>query len=652
MTATNEVSPRASHRAGSPAAGAPSQVAAPAGPPTSRPQRLAQAGVLLLAAWLYGWDLWAEGWGNTYYSAAVKSMSLGPRNFLFGAFDPLGVVTVDKPPLALWPQVASAAIFGYHGWSLLLPQALEGVLAVFLLHRAVRRWAGENVALVAALVLAITPMMTAINRGNNPDTIMVLLLVAAAYVFTRSVDAVKPSVRTRWLLLVGMSLGLAFVAKMLQAWVVLPAFAVAFLFGVSGSWWRRIGDLLAAGVVLVVSAGWWVAIVELWPAPKPFIGGSQDGSVLNLIVGYNGLGRVLGQGAPAEEARSALMGDAFAGAPGPLRMFDEQTGGQISWLLPLCLLVVAVSVGGLRRRRSAPTPPARRAGWLLWGGWLLVTALVYSFTQGLSHPYYTAELAPAAAAVAAAGLSMLWRHYREPGRTAWLLLPLAVAGSAVWAWVLVSRDLAWNGWLRYPVLAAGGLAVLALLAARFDTPRPRRAASAAGMLGVLAVLLAPAMWSGATALGASAALMRANNPIAGPQDPLLHGWARAAYGAPGVPPGGVSPREMSVALTTMRTGRDGTLSATQQRLLAYAIANSGDARIVLAVEGGAIGGTASYIMNTGKTVVGLGGFAGGDPAPTPDQLARWVSLGELRFVLKPPGPAAGEPGPKAGSVAE
>ncbi|MBV9142051.1 MAG: glycosyltransferase family 39 protein [Pseudonocardiales bacterium] len=616
-----------------------------------RLRSLAPAGVLLVAAALYGWRIWAEGWSNTYYTAAVRSMSLSPRNFLFGAFDPLGLITVDKPPLALWPQVVFASIFGYHGWSMLLPQVLEGVLAVFLLRRAVRRWAGENVALLAALLLAITPVMTAINRTNNPDTMMVLLLVAAAGAFTRSIDAVTPSGRTGWLLLTGVFLGVSFVAKMLQAWVVLPAFAVAFLFGVPGSWWRRIADLLAAGLALLVSAGWWVALVELWPAPKPFFGASQDGSVLDLIVGYNGLGRLLGQSTLAGSAGGAsgtVIGNAFSGSAGPLRLFDEQTGGQISWLLPLCLLVlgllvlVAVTSSGVLRQRSAPTPPAWRAGWLLWGGWLLITALVFSFTQGISHPYYSAELAPAVAAVAAVGLATLWRCYREPGNAAWPLLPLAVAGTAAWAWVLVSRDLAWNGWLRYPVLVSAGLAVPALLATRSGTARRFR--HAAGALGLLSVLLAPAVWSAATALGASAVLMRANNPIAGSATPLLRGWAAAAHGAPGVPLGGVSPQQMGAALTAMRTGRDGQLSGKQQRMLAYAIANSGDTPIVLAVEDGVLGGAASYLMNTGKTVVGLGGFGGGDPVPTADQLAQWVSHGQVRFVLKPPGPAAGKPG--------
>src|SRR5256714_10702379 len=227
-------------------------------------------GVGVLAGVLYGWRLWASGWGNPYYSAAVKSMSANLTNFVFGSFDPMGVVTVDKPPMAFWPMVVSAAIFGYHGWSLLLPQVVEGVAAVLLLHRTVRRWAGEHVALLAALIFALTPVTVAINRDTNPDTLMVLLLVAAAYAFTRSVQAgIQPGRATRWLLLAAMFLGLGFVTKMLQAWIVVPAFALAYLVGSATPVRRRVLDLIGAGAGLLASSKWGGALVSLLPAPKP-----------------------------------------------------------------------------------------------------------------------------------------------------------------------------------------------------------------------------------------------------------------------------------------------------------------------------------------------------------------------------------------------
>ncbi|HEY6424533.1 MAG TPA: glycosyltransferase family 39 protein, partial [Pseudonocardiaceae bacterium] len=480
---------------------------------------VALAGICGVAGVLYGWRIWGEGWGNPYYSAAVKSMSASLTNFVFGSFDPLGVVTVDKPPMAFWPMVASAAVFGYHGWSLLLPQVVEGVAAVFLLHRTVRLWAGERVALLAALVLALTPVTVAINRDTNPDTLMVLLLVAAAYAFTRSVqrEAAHP---TRWLMLAAMFLGFGFVTKMLQAWIVVPVFALAYLIGSSASVRRRTLDLLGAGVVLLASSLWWVALVGAWPGPKPYIGGSTDGSVLNLVVGYNGLGRILGR-----EAGRELVGGAgnpggpvgpggpggaggpwpgdrggpggFGGSSGITRLFGEQVGGQISWLLPLCLLVlVAVAVVGIRRIRSGvPADRARRTGWVLWGGWLLLVGLVLSFAQGGFHPYYTTEMAPAVAAVTAAGVAMMWRHYRQPSGYGWVLLPAAVAVTALWAWVLVSRNPSWNGWLRYVAVAVAFVAVVLLVVGRLFSTAAPRAARVAGVLSLVSLLLAPGVWS-------------------------------------------------------------------------------------------------------------------------------------------------------------
>ncbi|MGH3854661.1 MAG: ArnT family glycosyltransferase, partial [Pseudonocardiaceae bacterium] len=455
-----------------------------------------RGGIFVVAGVLYGWRIWGEGWGNLYYSAAVKAMSASLTNFVFGSFDPLGVVTVDKPPMALWPMVLSAAIFGYHSWALLLPQVLEGVAAVVLLHRTVRLWAGERVALLAALVFTLTPVTVAINRDTNPDTLMVLLLVVAAYAFTRSVQRPLALGRaTRWLFLAAVFLGLSFVTKMLQAWIVVPAFALAYLVGSAAPMLRRVLDLLGAGAVLLASSLWWVALVTWWPGHKPYIGGSTDGSELNLVIGYNGLGRIFGRevgrelvgGSAATPSGATLSGatpwsaghgghGGFGGGFGFPRLFGQQMGGQISWLLPLCLVTLAAvamvgAIARVRQMRSglpgATAPdPARRAGWFLWGGWLVLVGLLLSYAQGISHSYYTTEMAPALAAVTSAGVAAMWRHYRRPGGYHWLLFPAAVVLTTGWAWVLVSRDTAWNGWLRYAVVAIGILAVALLVAGR------------------------------------------------------------------------------------------------------------------------------------------------------------------------------------------
>lgn len=619
--------------------------------------RYALVGILALGAVLYGWALWSHGWGNTFYTAAVKSMSLNVKNFLFGSFDPAGVVTVDKPPLALWPQVIATLIFGYHNWSILLPQVVEGVASIFLLHRTVRIWAGESAALVAALVFALTPITVVTNRTNDTDTMLSLTLVAAAYAFTRAMRAEVPRSRTKWLLLASFLIGCGFLAKMLAAWVVVPAFFVAYLAGSKASWRRKVFDLGGAAVVMLASSLWWVALVDLWPGDKPYIGGSTNGSALDLVIGYNGLGRVFGGegnrggggfsggefpgagqfpggqlpggGAFPGGGRTGGFGGGpggsmFGGASGPGRMFGEAVGGQISWLLPMALiaLVLAAVVGFRRFRRFAPADPAGRAGWVLWGGWLLMNALVFSLQQGIFHPYYTTVMAPAIGALVGAGVVMMVRIYREKTRYGWLVLPVSIAATGLWAWVLISRDTAWNGWLRYAVAAVVVIAVLALVL--------RKVRRTALVLGLVAILLAPGVWSGA---GAFAGTSNSTIPTAGPGG----AFGRGGFGGAGrdaqLPPGAPDPARGGGFGPFGGDPESATLTADQQKILDYARAHSNGAQITLAVEGGAQA-AATYIIATDDTVIGMGGFGGGDPAPSVDQLVNWVREGKIRFILE------------------
>jgi 4-amino-4-deoxy-L-arabinose transferase-like glycosyltransferase len=629
----------------------------PAQEPDSRAKRRWQPYALLviclLATALYAWGSWNGDWGNTFYTAAVKSMSEGFTNFLFGSFDPAGVVTVDKPPMALWPQVFSVWIFGFHGWSVLLPQVVEGTAAVFLLHRTVRRWAGEHVALLAALILALTPITVAINHVNNPDTLLVLWLVAAAYALTR---ALRGSHATRWLLWCAFFLGCGFVTKMLAAWIVMPGFALAYWFGRDASWKRRLGDLTAATGVLLVSSFWWPLLHDLWPGGKPYMDNSSNGTALNLIFDYNGFGRIFGEGFgggttgagagsgggarpggfggggfpggdfpggdfPGGAGRPGVGGGAFhgggaglfGGGTGVGRMFSASVGGQISWLIPLCLLVlIAVLVEGvLRRRATLPARPFEAAMWLMWGTWLVVMALVFSYAQGIWHSYYTTALAPAIAALAASGLARLWRWYQAPAGSAWVLLPLAVAGTAVWAYVLVQRDSAWNGWAAPLVVVLGVLAVITLVLARL---RGSGAGRRIGMaLAGVALLAVPAVWSGTTAF----AVTRAGGAMAqaGPVTGFGGGFARPQSG--GGSRGGPG---------------QSTLTAQDQRILSYVTKNAPNARIKLALEESSMQ-AATWIIDSDVTVIGMGGFMGTDDAPTTAQLSDWVATGQLRFVL-------------------
>lgn len=616
-------------------------------PLRSRWQPWALAVICVVAGGLYAWKINAGQLGNTYYSAAVKSMTDSFTNFLFGSFDPYGLFTVDKPPMSLWPQAIFALVFGYHGWALLLPQVIEGVAAVFLLHRTVRLWAGENVALLAALILTLTPITVAINRDNNPDTLLLLLLVAAAYAFTRSVRSDVAGVRTRWLLWCAFFVGCGFLTKMLQAWIVVPGIVLAYLVGTTAPVRRRILDLLGAGVVLAVSSFWWVALHDLWPGSKPYIGGSTDGTAWNLIFGYNGFGRIFGGegnmsagGGPPSTADlpagMELPSGMGSGGPGGMsggdtglgRMFSDAVGGQISWLLPLSLLVLVVIAvqGGKRMAARLPGEPARRAGWFLWGSWLLVTMVVFSYAQGIWHPYYTTMLAPAVAAISAAGLAYFWREYRASAGVRWLLLPFALVITAAWAFVLASRDSSWHGWARWAVLVVGAVAVAGLLVGRLSPGQREVLARPALALGLVALLLVPAVWATAAAGAETNGVM----PAAGPNS----GFGGGGIGGPqGLPGGGMAdaggPTGGMAGMTGMTRGE---LTDSQRRILDYAKQHSQGAAITLAVDGSA-SMASSFIIDSDETVIGMGGFLGTDDSPSIGQLEQWTADGTLKFVL-------------------
>ncbi len=329
--------------------------AAPEGDP--RWARPAMWGVLVLAAVLYMWALGSNGYANNYYAAAIYSGTQSWKAFFFGALDSGSFITVDKPPFALWVMGLSARIFGFGAWSMLLPQAVAGVAAVWLVHSAVRRGVADRLsrkaahaaALIAALVMTLTPITVAINRDNNPDTILVFLLVAAAW-FCQ--EAIRTG-RMRSLLVSALLIGLAFNTKMLQAYLVLPAFALVYLYAAPGRWLRRLGHLLAAGAALLVSSGWWMVVVDLWPASsRPYVGGSENNTVWDLVIGYNGLGRIFGRGGPGGGGFGGGGGASFGGASGADRLFNDIVAGQISWLLPFAAVALVAGLILTTRRMS------------------------------------------------------------------------------------------------------------------------------------------------------------------------------------------------------------------------------------------------------------------------------------------------------------
>src|SRR3954453_475505 len=392
-------------------------------------------------------NLTMDGWSNEYYAAAARAGSESWKAWFFGSIDPGSFITVDKPPLSLWLMGLSARVLGFSSFSVLLPQALCTVAAVGALFATVRRVAGPVAALVAAVVLALTPITIAIARVDNPDALLVLLLVLSAYLTVRSLE----NGRAKWLYWAAAVVGLAFMTKMLQGWMVVPALALTYVIAAPHGLVTRVKHLVLAGVVMVAVSCAWPLAVTLWPGSTPYIGGSEDGSVWNLILGYNGFGRIFGEGEGMGGG-----GGSFGGVPGLLRMFNEQVGGQSAWLLPLAAVGL---VAGLWATRTAPRTDLRRAGFVLFGLWSLLHVAVFSSQKGIFHPYYVSALAPAVAALCGGGVIVL----RSWARRSWAglaVLDLTLAGSAWLAVELLGRSPDFTPWLRTAIPVAAAIALL------------------------------------------------------------------------------------------------------------------------------------------------------------------------------------------------
>jgi 4-amino-4-deoxy-L-arabinose transferase-like glycosyltransferase len=595
---------------------------------------LTLAAVLVLSAFLNLYDLTGEGYSNDYYSAAVKNMLTSWHNFFFASFD-AGFVSVDKPPLGLWVQAASAWLFGFNELSLLLPQAIAGILSVALLYHLVRRAFGPVAGLLAALALAITPISVAVQRNNLMDALLILALLLAVWAFF--IAAEKGSLR--WLLLGAVVVGLGFNIKMLQAFLVVPALYLLYLLAARTTWRRRLLHLGAATVVLLaVSLSWAVAVDLTPPTERPYVGSSPDDSVLGLVLGYNGLDRLSGTsfGSGGELIPAGVPGGPGSGTmefgdPGPLRLLNVQLAGQASWLLPLA--VIGLLVAGRQRRPSLPLD-RRHAALVLWGTWLIAVATYLSVAEG-GHRYYTVMLAPAAAALVGIGVVALWKDYRSPGWRGWLL-PLVLAGmAAVQAYTLVPYP-DWGRFLTPAILglglAAAGLLTTTRLRSQGSgewTSYPAVAASA----GVLVLLIAPAAWATHDVLSSQGGGM--GLPSAGPRPsqafgpPGGPGGGLPGGGPPkGGPPGGGSPKGGGPP----PGGGPGSRNA-DPALVEYLQANKGDAGYLVAASSAI--SASPPILNTDEPVISLGGYNGIDPVFTADELANLVDDGAVRFFLMP-----------------
>jgi 4-amino-4-deoxy-L-arabinose transferase-like glycosyltransferase len=543
----------------------------------------------------------------------------------------------------------SARIFGVNYWSVLVPQALEGVATVGVLYATVRRWFGPAAGLLAGAAMALTPVATLMFRYNNPDALLTLLLTVAAYAVTRAIEAGK----TRWLVLAGAALGFGFLAKMLQAFLVLPGFAVAYLVAGPRGLGRRLVQVLAGGAAVLAAAGWWVAAALLIPAAdRPYIGGSTTNNILQLTFGYNGFGRLNGNETGSVGGGVAATG----GSAGLTRLFATDMGGQVSWLLPAALIALAALLWGTMH---APRTDRNRAAALVWGGWLLVTGAVFSYMAGIIHSYYTVALAPAIGALVGIGAVQLWKvrdgwPTREDSWFGRGTLAAGVIVTALWSYVLLGRSPGWYPWLRVLILIAGFGGAAALIAGRWwtaDPARPRMSRLARAVLpcslALAAALAGPAAYSlNSAATPHTGALPTAGPAVTafGPGGPAGRGpFGRGFRGGGGFGGGGGGfgqgrgggfgrggfggfgrggfrgggglggNTQVSSALTALLKN-----GASGYRWTAATVSSDGAAPLQLA---------------SGEPVMAIGGFNGTDPSPTLAQFQRYVADHQIHYFI-------------------
>jgi len=609
--------------------------------------RPALLGLLACTALLYLWDLSRNGYANDFYAAAVQAGTRSWKAFFFGSFDSSSFITVDKTPASLWADELSGRIFGFSSWSLLAPQAVEGTASVLLLFAAVRRWFGPAAGLIAGAVLALTPVAALIFRFNNPDAVLVLLMTAAGYCVQRALERD----RTRWLVLAGVLIGFAFLSKMAQAFLVLPGFGIAYLWAGPTRLRRRLWQLLAGLGGVIAGAGWWVAIAELVPAAdRPYFGGSTNNSILELALGYNGLGRL--DGSETGSVGGGGAGNGFGGAAGLFRLFGSEFGGQVSWLLPAALLSLVALLWVSRR---APRTSRVRAFTLLWGSWLLVTGLVFSYMQGIIHPYYMVALAPAIGALAGVGAMALWQA-RLPlaGRAC---AAAGVLGSAGWAYVLLDRTPGWLPWLRWTVLAAGVLGAVAAVAVPVLLGNAGRWVAGRSALALAPVVLALVACLGgplAYSLDTANTTHTGSIPSAGPA--VAGSFGGPGGGAPGGAgraggPGGFGPRTGTGTGSVPRgtgtgtgagmtggaadTGGPGGLSGSTQvssALIKLLEQDAAKYKWIAATEGSQSAAPIE-LATGGDAVMAIGGFNGTDPSPTLAEFEAMVAKHEIHYYV-------------------
>lgn len=605
-------------------------------PRWARPALLA---LLAATAVFYFINLTASGWANSFYSAAVQAGSANWEAFLFGSSDAANSITVDKPPAALWIMALSVRVFGLSSFSILMPQVLMGVATVGVLYATVKRYFGAAAGLLAGVVMALTPVAVLMFRFNNPDALLVLLMTLAAWATMRAID--KGSIT--WMVWVGVFLGFGFLTKTLQVFLVVPFLGIAFLVCANTTLRRRIIGCLAGIAAMIVAGGWWVAIVELTPASmRPYVGGSQDNSFLSLTFGYNGFGRLSGnETGSVGGGGGGGTGGGMWGETGIFRMFSDSTGGQISWLIPSALVLLGV---GLVLRGRKPRTDLRRAAYLVFGGWLIVTGLTFSFMAGIFHDYYTVALAPAIAALVGMGAIEAWERRTSPIGS--ITLAVATAAAAVWSFILLSRTTEYGDWLRIGVLAVGMAAAFLILALNW---LHRRAIPLVLAGALVAGLAGPAAYSVTTVSEAHTGSIVTAGPSTRGMGGSMGGGGRGGMGGGQAPggttgqapggttgqaPGGTTSQAPGGTGTQRGTGgggMGGLLNSTtpSTEVVAALQANADKYTWVAAAIGSQ--NAAGLQLATQLPVMAIGGFNGSDPSPTLAQFKAYVAEGKIHY---------------------
>ncbi len=665
ITVADPVEAAASADAAPPSTARPGRVARFVRGKESDPVWVRPALLTLLAATavLYLWDLGASGWANSFYSAAVQAGTKSWKAFFFGSSDSSNFITVDKPPAFLWPMEISARLFGLNSWSVLAPQALEGVATVGLVYLTVRRWFSAHAALLAGAVMALTPVAAMMFRYNNPDAMLALLLTGALYATTRALERAQ----TWWFVLAGALVGFGFITKMMQAFLIVPAMVIVYLVAAPTGWWRRVWQVVLMSVATLVAAGWWVVAVALTPAAdRPYIGGSQNNSIFNLIFGYNGFGRLDGSESGSVGGRAAAGGGSMWGPTGLTRLFNSEFGNMMSWLLPAALVMGAVLlIVTIRAKRT----DRERAALLLWGGSLVGTGLVISLAQGIIHPYYAVALAPPLAGLIGVGTVGLWQR-----RSSWvgrIGLAGALAVTTAWGYALLERTPTWFPALRVIVLVTGIAGVLALLALPLLRSMSSLAVAAVAGLGLTAALVAPAFSTVATAATPHNGAIPSVTPTpsggqGGPGGPGglaggLRGGGAGGFrpGNAGFPgggggfPGGGIPRGGpgggafpgaggftrgglpggAGARTGAGPGGAGFLNSSSASPALTKLLTSDATRYTWVAATVNSNSAAGYQLASDEPVMAIGGFNGTDPAPSLAQFEKYVAEGKIHYFI-------------------